>query len=145
MNPAADPNGIDALVKFYLQSRGYQKALDALKEETEQITLATQPSSSSLLTIDSNTAMVVDDNTQPPDHTNPSVNDQRGNSGSGSEKNIEKLLLNAAESLCFLGIKQGDILSYNKEYDVIYSWMNQSLDTIRPYLQAINFALFVYW
>ncbi len=119
-------SGIDELVKLYLQSKGYSKALEALKEETGMSNRS--ESTSDLME-------VVPTNGET----------TTGKSNSVTEKNIEKLLLNAAESFCFLGIKNSDITIYQEEYDQLYSWTNQSLDTVKFYLQAINFVLFVYW
>jgi hypothetical protein len=115
-------SGIDELVKLYLQSKGYHKALEAMKEDATTLPADGSNTHSSMETASKSTA-----------------------NGKAADKNIEKLLLNAAESFCFLGIKHNDISIYQKEYDQLHSWMNHSLDAIKSYLQAITFVLFVYW
>jgi hypothetical protein len=119
-----DNSGIDELVKLYLQSKGYTKALEALEEE-----------------ISPRNSMEVDEE----GHLTLSSSLNGQNTSVDGIHSIDKLLLNSAEAFCFLGIKNGDITTYQKEYDILYSWMCQSLDATKSYLQAICFVLFVYW
>jgi hypothetical protein len=119
-----DNSGIDELVKLYLQSKGYTKALEALEEE-----------------ISPRNSMEVEEE----GHSADSSSSNGQSTSVDGNHSIDKLLLNSAEAFCFLGIKNGDITTYQKEYDILYSWMCQSLDATKCYLQAICFVLFVYW
>jgi hypothetical protein len=58
---------------------------------------------------------------------------------------VKGLLSNNIEDLYVLGMQNGDISEYSKEYRIFLNWLSCSLDIIKPYLQAINFALFVHW
>jgi hypothetical protein len=55
------------------------------------------------------------------------------------------LLNSTAESLYVLGINNGDASVYQKEYDAFSSWVMNSLDMLKPFLEALSLAIFIHW
>lgn len=55
------------------------------------------------------------------------------------------ILSNLAEALFVQGIHDGSPDIYQNEYNQFISWIASSLDQVKPYYQALSFALFVHW
>lgn len=55
------------------------------------------------------------------------------------------LLNSTAESLYVLGINNGDASVYQREYDIFSSWVMNSLDMLKPFLEALSLAIFIHW
>jgi len=104
-----DSKGVDHLVREYLQSKGYSKALEALEMETGE----------GLKT--------------------------NGGTVRGNGNVAESLMNNTAETLYIVGINNGDASIYHKEYDIFSSWVMNSLDMLKPYLEALALAVFIHW
>lgn len=112
----AQKEGVDALVKEYLLSRGYMKTVAELDLEASR-------------TVEETTAEPV---------LAPSAS-------SSSQSIARQLLSNVAEDIYILGMKDRDASSYFTGYDSIRAWAVNSIDIVKPQLLSLCFPIFVHW
>ena len=112
----AQKEGVDALVKEYLLSRGYMKTVAELDLEASR---------------------TVEETTAEPGLA-PSAS-------SSSQSVARQLLSNVAEDIYILGMKDRDTSSYFTGYDSIRAWAVNSIDIVKPQLLSLCFPIFVHW
>lgn len=112
----AQKEGVDALVKEYLLSRGYMKTVAELDLEASR-------------SVDETAA----------------VQAPAPNTTSSSQSIARQLLSNVAEDIYILGMKDRDTSSYFTGYDSIRSWAVNSIDIVKPQLLSLCFPIFVHW
>lgn len=64
---------------------------------------------------------------------------------SDNQAAMSSLLNNVAESLYVTGIQKGDQNIYMQEFEDFATWVTNSLDLVKPYLNTLKFAIFVHW
>lgn len=156
-NTTKTPTTVDQFIKKYLQSRGYNRALAALESEFSGSSSTEVVSSSTKAPITSNqdqgemegitTSSQPQDSVNSQNNQNTSQQDDDNNNTNTlilSEEEINQLLFHAAESFCFLGMKNNEIDCYQKEFDILISYTFNTLDSAKTYFHAIAFVLFVY-
>lgn len=114
--------GVDQLVREYLQSKGYMKALEALEVET---------------------GGGGGGGGQPGQAVENNLSANRNSHN--KEKYASLLLNNTAETLYVVGIHHNDTSIYTKEFEFFCSWVMNSLDMLKPYLEAIALTIFIHW
>lgn len=70
----------------------------------------------------------------------------KGTEGSSSSLPIDMLINNnVAETMFVKGSSLENYDIYMTQLDIFSSWVLHSLDVIKPYLLAVNFAVFCHW
>ncbi len=114
--------GVDALVKEYLLSRGYTKTVAEMDLEASQVVATEIP------------AVIA-----------PTPAPAAGSSAPPSKAIARHMLSNVAEDIYIIGIKDKDTSSYFTGYDSIRSWAVNSIDIVKPQLLSLCFPIFVHW
>lgn len=115
---------VDDLVKQYLLTRGYTKAVELIDKEKENI-LSNEED------ITESSVLAVDDTVK---------------SQEESKKNdavlLDKLIDNVSKSLFLYGKKKEDIENYIQEYKKFFIWSSSLLENSHSFFHALNFIFF---
>eukprot|EP01032_Pedospumella_encystans_P028878 gene28878-32614_t len=113
--------GVDALVKEYLLSRGYTKTVAEMDLEASQVVATENPAAAA-----------------------PAPAPAVGSSAPPSKAIARHMLSNVAEDIYIIGMKDKDTSSYFTGYDNIRSWAVNSIDIVKPQLLSLCFPVFVH-
>lgn len=150
---------IDAIVKNYLISRGYEKAAAEMEMQQNQtantstdnthekgnndmiIAHTNSNKNGSSSNIDSSTNM----------STSSSISSTLNNSKTDAQKKKDllsfstQILSTVTEDIIILGLNNGNYRVYEEEYSSLRSWALTSLDLIKNEVSLILFPVFVHW
>lgn len=114
--------GVDALVKEYLLSRGFTKTVAEMDLEASQVVATEIPAVAA-----------------------PAPAPAVGSSAPQTKAIARHMLSNVAEDIYIIGMKDKDTSSYFTGYDSIRSWAVNSIDIVKPQLLSLCFPVFVHW
>lgn len=114
--------GVDALVKEYLLSRGYTKTVAEMDLEASQV-VATEVTAPAVA-LTSTTSV---------------------SSAPACKAVARHMLSNVAEDIYIIGMKDKDTSCYFTGYDSIRAWAVNSIDIVKPQLLSLCFPIFVHW
>lgn len=115
--------GVDALVKEYLLSRGYTKTVAEMDLEASQV-VATEVTAPAAVAPTTTTS---------------------GSSAPAGKAVARHMLSNVAEDIYIIGMKDKDTSCYFTGYDSIRAWAVNSIDIVKPQLLSLCFPIFVHW
>lgn len=125
--------GIDILVKEYLLSRGFTKAVDELEQQILREQYEQQQQ-------------------QFQQQAQPQIGDEPAEQiaiaivdPTEEENSCKRMLSSVAEDVYVLGIQNGNRNLFFGEYDAFRSWALNSIEIAQAQLLGLSFPLFVHW